>query len=208
MIELFLIRHGQSVANTKMLICGQSDSPLTDLGREQGRKLRPYLSSRLATNAEIISSPLSRALETAALATGKTEIFIEPQITELNTGSYSHLTYDELYFKNNHYRFLSQNLDLSFPEGESIRELHDRIKNWMFPKLQSLQSPQLVIFSHAYALNCILHAITQEALEHYPKFILPNASATILRINNRNPQQTWQVSKQELFNPSEQNEHK
>ncbi len=43
---IYLVRHGQTIANTKSLYCGANDSPLTELGIEQSlnavNKLKEY----------------------------------------------------------------------------------------------------------------------------------------------------------------------
>jgi probable phosphoglycerate mutase len=59
---LVLIRHGQSTSNAEGLLLGRSDVPLTDLGRREARALRAVL----GPVEQVVSSPLQRALDTAA----------------------------------------------------------------------------------------------------------------------------------------------
>lgn len=61
-MRLFLIRHGQSVANT--VPDDLPDSPLTELGRQQAETTAQFL--RQLPFEHIVSSPLLRCLATAA----------------------------------------------------------------------------------------------------------------------------------------------
>lgn len=61
--ELFVVRHGQSQANSEGIIASRLDSPLTDLGRKQARGTGKLLVGRGVK--VIFSSPLLRALDTA-----------------------------------------------------------------------------------------------------------------------------------------------
>ena len=69
---LYLVRHGQSEWNRIGRIQGRSESPLTDLGREQaaalGRMLRAVLPD---PGLDIVASPLARAFETAEIIAGE-----------------------------------------------------------------------------------------------------------------------------------------
>ncbi|TBL79361.1 histidine phosphatase family protein [Paenibacillus thalictri] len=73
-MELFLIRHGQSVGN---IARDQDlpDSPLTGLGKEQAGRIADYLGDKPITR--IISSPLIRALQTAQSLARKISLPIE-----------------------------------------------------------------------------------------------------------------------------------
>ena len=64
MIRLILVRHGETDWNATHLLQGSSDIPLNDNGRAQARAAAPKL-ARIAPVARIVSSDLSRALETA-----------------------------------------------------------------------------------------------------------------------------------------------
>ncbi len=64
---LILVRHGESTGNAAGLLLGRMDAPLTERGLTQARTLGPSV----AGASRIISSPLSRARDTAeALGTG------------------------------------------------------------------------------------------------------------------------------------------
>ncbi|HVO86869.1 MAG TPA: histidine phosphatase family protein [Candidatus Binatia bacterium] len=67
MLEIYLCRHGQSVANAEGILAGHTDSPLNDIGKGQAQEL-----GQLAKNAglrfdHIYCSPLSRAKDTAKI---------------------------------------------------------------------------------------------------------------------------------------------
>ena len=65
-VDLWLVRHGETEWSRLLKHTGRSDIPLTDTGRAQARTV----ARRLAGHefAVVLSSPLSRALETARLA--------------------------------------------------------------------------------------------------------------------------------------------
>ena len=68
MTTLILVRHGESEWNRAGRIQGQVNSPLTDLGINQAKAIRDYLSGILLNQQlEIYTSPLDRALQTAEI---------------------------------------------------------------------------------------------------------------------------------------------
>ena len=67
---LYLVRHGETDWNRSRRIQGRTDIELNDTGREQA-----LATSRLLARREwnaVISSPLSRALETASIIADRT----------------------------------------------------------------------------------------------------------------------------------------
>jgi broad specificity phosphatase PhoE len=63
---LILVRHGQVAANARGLLLGRSDPPLTETGHRQARAL----AEALPRPVRVVSSPLLRARQTAALLAG------------------------------------------------------------------------------------------------------------------------------------------
>jgi probable phosphoglycerate mutase len=81
---LILVRHGESTGNAEGLLLGRMDAPLTERGRIQARALGPAL----ADVTRVISSPLTRARDTAeALATGL-PIEIDDRWIEVDYGEF------------------------------------------------------------------------------------------------------------------------
>jgi glucosyl-3-phosphoglycerate phosphatase len=64
--RIFLVRHGESEWNAEGRLQGQADPALSALGREQARAVAAVVAALPAT--QVVSSDLSRAQETAALA--------------------------------------------------------------------------------------------------------------------------------------------
>ena len=60
MTTLYIVRHGQSVANLEERFAGHSDFPLTDLGRRQAACAAAYLKEHVRLDA-VYASDLSRA---------------------------------------------------------------------------------------------------------------------------------------------------
>jgi broad specificity phosphatase PhoE len=67
---LHLVRHGRTDANAQGLLLGRADPPLS----EEGRRQAAALAAIVPTGARVISSPLRRARETAAVFTPDVEI--------------------------------------------------------------------------------------------------------------------------------------
>lgn len=64
--SFYLIRHGQSMANIEHITAGgQSDSPLSPLGHEQGKTLAPFLSQLEIKPSHMYHSTMIRARDTA-----------------------------------------------------------------------------------------------------------------------------------------------
>ena len=95
MTTLILVRHGESEWNRAGRIQGQVNSPLTDLGINQAKAIRDYLSGILLNQElEIYTSPLDRAIQTAEIiAQGidypSRKIIIEERLNDFNVGEIS-----------------------------------------------------------------------------------------------------------------------
>lgn len=78
MLEVWLIRHGRTKVNRKGLLQGrETDAPLDDEGVRQARAAGAWARSEGLSFDRVISSPLTRAVQTAALAAGIPEAAVE-----------------------------------------------------------------------------------------------------------------------------------
>ena len=92
--RLYLVRHGETEWARLGRHTGRTDVPLTEAGRLQARAIADRLAGvRLG---RVLSSPLSRALETARLAGYGDVVEVEPDLAEWDYGAYEGRTTPEI----------------------------------------------------------------------------------------------------------------
>lgn len=114
MIELIVVRHGQSVADIEKRYEGRADFPLTDLGREHAKKLAYWLKENYPPKY-IFSSPLKRTSETAEIVGREVDVEVkyDDDLMELDTGLLAGL--------------LKSEADIKFPKPEGGHKAHEPI---------------------------------------------------------------------------------
>lgn len=139
MARWLLVRHGETEWNAAGRLQGQADPPLSAAGRGQATAL----AGRLADEplAAILSSDLSRALETARiLARGSRRpplmVQVEPALRELSFGAWEGLTYAELAGRNEPLlaAWQADPQTVAPPGGESLGQMARRVAafyTWM-----------------------------------------------------------------------------
>ena len=97
-MNLILIRHGESTANAEGRWQGRADFPLSEAGRSQASRLKSRLACEDYTPTHIYTSPLSRVFETAQIASSNWDLPIEPwdELMEHDMGAFSGLTWSEI----------------------------------------------------------------------------------------------------------------
>jgi probable phosphoglycerate mutase len=91
--RLYVVRHGQTERSARHVYSGQVDVPLTALGRDQARRAAKHLAAHGADIDAVLSSPLVRARDTAAViaqATGAS-LTVEPRLIEVDYGPFEGL---------------------------------------------------------------------------------------------------------------------
>ncbi len=125
---LYCVRHGQSTYNAEGRVQGQSDVPLSQLGRRQGEAVAQALAS-VSVDA-IYSSPLRRAMETARAIARVHGLPIETddRLKELHAGIFQDKLRTQLWdlYPEEMSRWTSGDPDFVIPGGESRRQLARR----------------------------------------------------------------------------------
>jgi broad specificity phosphatase PhoE len=126
MPTLVLVRHGATEWNALGRCQGRTDVPLSDRGRKQAEALR----ERLAAYAfdACFASPLSRARDTARIASGGLEPAILPGLAEIDRGDWEGLPMPEAKARWADFseRWYDDPAGLSMPGGEEFDALWDR----------------------------------------------------------------------------------
>jgi broad specificity phosphatase PhoE len=127
MPTIVLARHGETDWNRQRRFQGRADPPLNDAGREQATALGDLLAGEPV--AAIYSSPLRRALETAAILGERFGLPIETLdgLLEIDTGSWTGLTRGEVEqrFPQAYGRWIDHGP--GWEDGESYEQVEERV---------------------------------------------------------------------------------
>jgi broad specificity phosphatase PhoE len=148
-----LLRHGQTDWNVDMRLQGVSDIPLNDYGREQANTAAEVLSS--STWEMIVSSPLSRALETANIVASKLgfeNVDVLPELIERSFGVAEGLSYDD--WKTRYQD--GQNVD----QAETIAQLDVRANALLKLLALKFEGQQVLTVSHGALIRRLIHIIS------------------------------------------------
>ena len=184
-MKLYLIRHGESTYNAEGRIQGQSDVPLSELGRRQSRAVARAMA---AVPAEAIySSPLCRALEVAKdiAAEHGLPVRTDPRLKEISVGVFQDRLRSELEteFPDDLARWLSGEEDFAIPGGESRRQLADRGAEAL-RKIAADGHRTAVVVAHGGVLVATLRRLIELPRPLSP-FSLRNCSITKLTVDEQ-----------------------
>lgn len=142
MIELVVIRHGQSVADIEDRHEGRADFPLTDLGKEQAEKLAMWLKERYSFDM-IIASPLKRAKETAEIISRKMNhsVIFNDNLMEWNNGVLAGLLREEARLKYPEPEG-GRKYFQSVEKGESLIDFRSRAEYFLASLLHSIKDTE------------------------------------------------------------------
>lgn len=156
-MEIYIVRHGETLWNKEKRLQGRTDIDLNENGRDLARKTGEALMNTRIDR--IYSSPLMRARETAELIRNgrDIEILTDDRLKELCFGSFegqdfSKLIRDEsLTFR---YFFKQPELYVPSPDAETLEQLIARAGNFMKEVIEPLadQCERIMIVAHG-ALN-------------------------------------------------------
>ncbi|EKC2050020.1 2,3-diphosphoglycerate-dependent phosphoglycerate mutase GpmB, partial [Salmonella enterica] len=158
MLQVYLVRHGETQWNAERRIQGQSDSPLTAKGEQQAMQVGERARSLGITH--IISSDLGRTKRTAeiiAQACG-CDIAFDSRLRELDMGVLEKRQIDSLTEEEEGWRrqLVNGTQDGRIPGGESMQELSDRVHAALASCLELPQGSRPLLVSHGIALGCLV----------------------------------------------------
>lgn len=180
MTQLYLIRHGQTDWNLEGRVQGQTDVPLSRIGELQAEELAERLGD-LQLSA-IISSPLARTRQTAeplALRHGLAVRF-DTRLMEQDWGRYEGLRWRDAAeeFPDAEERMLRDPLNTAPPEGETLKEVAERMRAALSDVVQIGGS--VAVVSHGGALRAGLHALLGTGLSTALRYHFDNASVSLV----------------------------
>ncbi len=176
--RVLLARHGETTWNAEGRLQGQSDAPLSDVGRAHTRLLAAHL--RPETLSAIYTSDLSRAVETARTVAATHGLDPCPVVAfrEVSYGAWEGLTQAEVRerYPDEHRLWNEDSVAHRPPGGERLETVRDRTLAGLAGLLDRHQGETLLVVSHGAAIRCLLAGLLDVPLRAMRSLVLRNAS--------------------------------
>ena len=148
-VELWLVRHGETVENSKAILSGWIEAQLSEKGIAQAKTLAPVLAP-VHFDAAFVS-PLQRAKDTAHYA-GMNPTVVEA-IKEFSYGDYDGQRLDDIpkQWVDDLFAFN----DFKTPNGETIEDVQKRATNF----IRTLPDGRYILFCHGGTIRSIVQKL-------------------------------------------------
>jgi broad specificity phosphatase PhoE len=142
---LILVRHGQTDANARGVLLGRADPALDAVGRTQASAVAAALAP-LARGTRVVSSPLRRSRETAAIITREGPVEIDDRWIELDYGEFEGTPVADV--PEDTWRRWRSDPDFAPEGGETLRTLGHRVAEACEALLPTAVESDVVVVTH------------------------------------------------------------
>lgn len=175
---LYLTRHGQTVFNTRGIVQGWCDSPLTELGIRQAELARAWFDERGITFDHAYSSPAERASDTVEIITRGTVPFERTRgLKEFNYGV----------IEGNSYQLVLPGTynpygDFLVPFGGSSEdEVIARMRQTLAEIMERRGHESVLAVSHGACTRAFISSCDATSDLHVPNRVSKNCTINVLR---------------------------
>ncbi len=200
--RLVFVRHGVTDWNREGRFQGHRDPPLSAEGRMEARLVAERLAGESLRPGRIISSPLSRARETADAISAALEdegvgVELDGRLMEVGQGEWEGRTHAELAVDDaeRYAAWRDATADRQPPGGEPLPDAISRISEAVNDAIRSSDRERawpLCICAHGGTLRLAAHALLEIPLERVWRLELDNASLSVMdRVSGRWRVVTW-----------------
>lgn len=185
MLNLYITRHGETQWNTERRLQGWLNSPLTEKGILQGRKLNQAV--RMYEISKIYSSPSERAVKTAISAKGDLDVEIEllDELREMNMGEWEGRTLEEIKAKDpeNFENYWMRPHLFVKNTGENFDEMLNRAKKALEKIIAENKDGNILVVTHGVTLKALMSHFSQEGfIKFWTKPVVEQASISMVKV--------------------------
>ncbi len=150
MAKIFVIRHGQTTDNKEQIFSGTRNTDLTEEGIDEAKKIGDELKNEKINKA--YQSNQLRSSHTLSLVLDdyhpNVEIFTDERIKERDYGDLTGKSKVELEKENpEQYKLWHRSYDVAPPNGESIKDVEERVMGFLYDVLPKFNKDDVVLIS-------------------------------------------------------------
>lgn len=187
-MKIYLIRHGESLANLGLVSADFSmdnQNTLSKKGEDQIRAIIPAFQN--CNIVRIFSSPMKRAVESAEILqsglVNKPKIIIDNHLKEIDYGIFTD-DRNNPEMQNIAKKQIAGDQEIRFGGGENIREILERFLDFLVDIYKENQNDEIIVFSHGRLLSIVSKKIEELCQKEIKKSKIENASIIELELNN------------------------
>jgi probable phosphoglycerate mutase len=182
---LWLVRHGETSWNAEGRVQGQTDVPLSAVGRAQARAVAALIAGWHFD--ALYSSDLQRVVQTAqpaARALGL-PIRFDPALRERHYGMFETLTYADAKIRHpeEYARFKAHDPEFDFRSGESLRAFFERSVACLVGIANCHAGKEVLVFTHGGVLDMAYRHARGLGLASKRDFEIPNAALNQIEVS-------------------------
>jgi broad specificity phosphatase PhoE len=179
--RVLLIRHGVTEWHQQGKVLGQRDVPMSEAGVAQMAETVAQLAN--LPLAEILSSPLQRAVKAAEMLGEKAGIGVarDPRLTDFQLGKWTAMGYDDVTASPEYQRFLADPTSASIPDGESLETIRRRAVSAVEQTItDNPAGDTIAVVTHAGIIRVVLSHYLGSAPANYHRIRVSPGSVSIL----------------------------
>ena len=159
---LYIIRHGKTDLNAKMLMQGRSDHPLNDAGLAQAEEAAGRFRGMGVRIDKVYSSPLIRAVQTAEAIAPDADLVIDERLIEMDYGPYEGMDLNDP--APEVLDFFMDFVNVPAPDGmEPLPAIVERLGEFLEEIKEEAAGQNILISTHAIAMKGALEYLTPDS---------------------------------------------
>jgi len=186
-LNLYLVRHGQTEWNVQKRMQGWKNSNLTELGKRNAIALGEKLKS--VTFDAVYTSTSERAIETAELIMGNQNLLIESDenLREIFLGEWEGKTHEELkaLYPEQYNNFWEHPANYKPFNGETFEEFNNRVSLVLQNIVSNHKKGTVLVVSHSVFLKSLMMCVKgKEVKDLWTPPYVHDTSLTILELKD------------------------
>lgn len=180
-MNLYLVRHGQTVGNMNKKFIGAFEDELSQYGADQIKRVKELIKDVYFDR--VFSSERKRAIESAKILVDS-EIIYDCRINEREFGIFENKTYKEICenYPSEQKALEDDWIGYKIPGGESVLEVYDRVAEFM-KMLEQENFNNCLAITHGGIIRLIYCYILGGNLDNFWKFNPRNGNLSILKFD-------------------------
>jgi broad specificity phosphatase PhoE len=189
-MNIYILRHGETISNRERRLQGQTDIPLNEYGIKLAEITRDGIAKEGIHFDRVYASPLSRAKHTARIVSGTDKITIDERIIEMGFGIYENILLDDIQKKPEYAcmkNWLGHPSQYVAKNGaETYENVFARARDFLENELRPLEGKyeNVLLVCHGAIIRALLLCLNGWELDRFWEIHQPNCCMNLITLKD------------------------